>query len=154
MRNCCKMSCSSCSMNPRKENNHNCSASLLSPSVCVHVRNCSRKKMASTVFAYEASTTFVFVCRNVCEPRTRVVFNVCVCQGVCVIAALDCVSVWLCVGDIKVLISTATQQQCHCEGTKQHRAHQSLPNKRGRKVEKKEKIFFFFIAHEFQIEIK
>ncbi len=74
--------------------------------------------------ACETSTSSVFV--DVCErdPGMHVVCNLCLCIIVflCVLGAqcnhssnLSARS--LCVGDIKVLISTVTQHQCHCEDT-------------------------------------
>lgn len=122
--------------------NHSISAPVPSPTVCVHVRTWSGKKMASTVFAYETWTWVVLVCGNVCDPCMCVWCLTFVSECVSVIAALDCVSLCLCVGDIKVLISTATQHQCHCEGTKQHRPQQNLPTKTVREV--LEKCFLFF----------
>lgn len=98
--------------------------------------------MASSVFAYETLTLVVLVCGNVCDPCMCVWCLMFVSECVSVIAALDCVSLCLCVGDIKVLISTATQHQCHCEGTKQHRPQQNLPTTTVREV--LEKCFLFF----------
>lgn len=51
--------------------------------------------MASTVFAYETSTSFGFVlqkCVHACAVQ-----RVCLSECVSAIAALDCMSVWLCV---------------------------------------------------------
>lgn len=70
-------------------------------------------------------------------------------ECVSVIAALDCVSLCLCVGDIKVLISAATQHQCHCEGTKQHRPQQNLPTKMVGELSEKCFLFFFHLAFVF-----
>lgn len=140
------MSCFSCSTNPSGENNHNCSASLLSPSVCVHVRNCSGKKMASRVFAYETSTSFLFVCRNVCEPRTRVVFNVCVCQSVSVKSQLltvcPCGCVW-----VILKFSLALQLSTSVTAKAQNNTdHTGICPLREAEKWKKRKSFFFFLS--------
>lgn len=134
------MRCSHCCMNPRRENNHNLAATLLPPSMLEAAREGRWQVQYLLMKAQPRLGLFAEMCARVCC-STCVSVRVCQCNR----SSWLCVRVAVCVGDIKVLISTATQHQCHCEGTKQHRPHQNLPTKRGREVK---------ITHACQIEIK
>lgn len=122
-------------------NNHHCAATLLPPSMLETAREGRWQVQYLLMKPQPRLGLFAEMCARVCC-STCVSVRVCQCNR----SSWLYVRVAVCVGDIKVLISTATQHQCHCEGTKQHRPHQNLPTKT--------QFFFFLITRACQIEIK
>ena len=102
------------------------------------------RKMASTVFAYETSTSFVFVCRNVCEPRTRVVFSVCVCQMCqCNRSSWLCVRVWV-ILKFALALQLSTSVTAPAPNNTDHTRICPLRDSEKWKKLKRKGIFFFF----------